>query len=76
VAHAAGDPPAERRGRVLAEVEAVAAVDGLEQEIELDPLDAVAPVLLGRAAFHRARRRHGYRVELRSYSQTRISESS
>jgi hypothetical protein len=37
--HAAVQPALQRGGRVLAEVEAVAAEDGIQQELDLDLLE-------------------------------------
>ena len=42
--HPPAQPPPERGRRVLTEVEAVAAVDRLEQEVDLDLLELLASV--------------------------------
>jgi hypothetical protein len=57
------DPPLQRRRRVPAEVEAVAPLDCLEQEVQLEPLELR---VLRRSFFDPAH----------LYSHTRMSETS
>jgi len=46
---ASPEPAPERSGRVLAEVEPVAPVDALEQQVDLDPLDLLPGLTSDRA---------------------------